>query len=241
MLETDTPLEQWYWHTLYFDNRIEAAKAQKQIQQSFDEYCDLLPTYNSYSVTFSTNYPFDEAHQLCLSIIIGDVDFVTSFNQPGEDAEDLLNVFRWPRSEESDGVSPKSRKRMAHGLCTLCSVQPRASYGLWCVACKRAHLKCKRVHRKSKVSFTDQLPEPDLCPWLKKLAEIKVLMGWYDDERKYPFFLSIGEIAGTLLRSYAILFALSWFALAFLSPCMAILLSLAVGAVAYWLYEESKA
>jgi hypothetical protein len=214
----DILLEQ-YWHTLYFDNRIEAAEAQKLIKQTFDEYCDLRPASNRYRVTFCTTYLFDAAHQLCLSMIIGDMAIGYSFNQPEE-------------PEESNGA----RIRVTHGLCIHCGMQPRASYGLWCVACKLEHRK--RVRPKSKASSTDRLPESDPCSWQTFLAELankKIQVGWYDDEGKY---LSIGEIARILLGCSVVPVALYWLALAWFSPGMAVLLSMIVGAIVYWFYEE---
>jgi hypothetical protein len=153
-------LEQWYWHTLYFKNWVEATKAQKKIRQALDQCCDLNPdpsANNHYAVTFSTNYPFHSEHQQGLIELIGPhVDFETVFNQPGEDAEDLFKGFRWSEPEKSS--SSKTRMHVADDLCTLCGMRPRASYGLWCVTCKRAQLK-------SDPSGTSQsLDEPDLCP-----------------------------------------------------------------------------
>jgi hypothetical protein len=117
-------LSEQYWHTLYFDDRTEAEEAQKLIKQSFDECCDLRSASTRYRVTFCTTYPFDAAHRLSLSMIIGDMAIGYSFNQPDE-------------PEESNGA----RIRVTHGLCIHCGMQPRASYGLSCIACKRAHLK----------------------------------------------------------------------------------------------------
>jgi hypothetical protein len=186
MSSADTMLEQWYWHTLYLNNWIEATKAQKKIRQTFDQCCDLspLPVRNRYPVTFSTNYPFLSAHQQDLIGLVGShVDFETVFNQPGEEVEGLFRGDRdtpkrwfWSTCPGCDDFAcarrPEDaslptcecqqerarRVRIVDNLCTLCNTRPRASYGLWCVACKRA---------SKRPDTTDQVPdgESDLCPF----------------------------------------------------------------------------
>lgn len=152
--ETDTQdplLEEWYWHTLYFMRRSQAKLAQQQILATFDGYCELSPHFDQYSVTFSTNYLFGAEHQQQLARLI-DKPIETSFNEAGEDEEDLLDIFRWPGLELVE-TTAKARTHITHDRCTLCGTRKRASHSLWCLVCKRAHLK---------EPLTEQ--ELDLCP-----------------------------------------------------------------------------